>query len=135
ALALGLLVTTGHITLGLVFLFAGLLGSVNAIENPVRQAFVSDLVEPALLPNALGLTSASFNTARVVGPALAGVGIWVVGLGPVFLLTALCYLVPLLFVLQIRRSELYGIGPAGVAGYGRSPDGLDRRAARRARGD
>src|SRR5690606_37236005 len=135
ALALGLLVTTGLITLPLVFLFAGLMGSVNAIENPVRQAFVSDLVEPALLPNALGLTSASFNSARIIGPALAGVGIWLVGLGPVFLITGLCYLVPLLFILQIRRSQLYGIGPDGVGGYGRSPYGPNRprRAAHEAR--
>jgi predicted MFS family arabinose efflux permease len=131
ALALGLLVTTGHITLPLVFAFAGLMGSVNAIENPVRQSFVSDLVEPALLPNALGLASASFNGARILGPALAGVGIWLVGLGPVFLLAALLYLVATLFVLGIRRNELYGIGPDGVAGYGRGVDhGRRARAAR-----
>lgn len=137
ALALGVLVTTGLVTLPVVFAFAGLMGAVNAIENPVRQAFVSDLVEPALLPNALGMTSASFNSARIIGPALAGVGIWLVGLGPVFLITGLCYLVPLLFILQIRRSQLYGIGPDGVGGYGRSPYGptgpRPRRAAHEAR--
>src|SRR5690606_6110161 len=117
----------------LVFVFAGLLGSVNAIETPVRQAFVSDLVEPALLPNALGLTAASFNTARIVGPALAGVGIWLVGLGPVFLLTSLCYLVPLLFLLQIRRAQMYGIGPDGVGGYGHNPYGRRGRHGPKAR--
>jgi Arabinose efflux permease len=126
AVVLGVLVTTDLITLPLVFAFAGLLGSVNAIENPVRQAFISDLVEPALLPNALGLSSASFNTARIVGPALAGVGIWLLGLGPVFLLAALFYLVATLFVLRIRRSQLFGVGPDGVAGYGRA-EGADRR--------
>jgi len=93
----------------------------------VRQAFVSDLVEPALLPNALGLTSAGFNTARIVGPALAGVGIWLMGLGPVFLVAALFYLVAALFVLPIRRAQLYGVGPDGVAGYGRAHSG-GRRA-------
>lgn len=133
ALALGLLVTTGLVTLPLVFVFAGLMGAVNAIENPVRQAFVSDLVEPALLPNALGLTSASFNTARIVGPALAGVGIWLVGLGPVFLVTALCYLVPLLFLLRIRRSQLYGFGPDGVGGYGHDPYRQSGRGGPKAR--
>jgi predicted MFS family arabinose efflux permease len=135
ALILGLLVVTDLITLGLVFAFAGLLGSVNAIENPVRQSFVSDLVEPALLPNALGLTSASFNSARVLGPALAGIGIWLVGLGPVFLLTAVCYLVAMLLILRIRRAQLYGVGPDGVAGYGRSPYGSGARRARSAKGD
>ena len=128
AMMLGLLVTTDLITLPLVFAFAGLLGSVNAIENPVRQAFVSDLVEPALLPNALGLTSAGFNAARIIGPALAGVGIWLMGLGPVFLVAALFYLVAALFVLRIRRAQLYGIGPDGGAGYGRGADRGDRRA-------
>lgn len=133
ALTMGLLVTTGLITLPLVFLLAGLMGAVNAIENPIRQAFVSDLVEPALLPNALGLTSASLNGARIVGPALAGVGIWLVGLGPVFLVTAVFYLVPMLFVLRIRRSQLYGIGPDGVGGYGNSPYGQHGGFARKAR--
>jgi MFS family permease len=133
ALMLGLLVTTGLITLPLVFVFAGLMGAVNAIETPVRQAFVSDLVEPTLLPNALGLTSASFNTARIVGPALAGVGIWLVGLGPIFLVTGVCYLIPLLFLLRIRRSQLYGIDPDGVGGYGHTPYGQDRRAVVKAR--
>lgn len=121
ALALGLLVATGLVTLPLVFVFAGLMGAVNAIENPVRQAFVSDLVEPALLPNALGLTSASFNTARIVGPALGGVGIWLIGLGPVFLLAALAYITAVLFMLWVRRSRLYGVGPDGVGGYGIDP--------------
>ncbi|MBX6749650.1 MAG: MFS transporter [Micromonosporaceae bacterium] len=133
ALGAGLLVTIDLITLPLVFAFAGLLGSVNAIENPVRQAFISDLVEPALLPNALGLSSASFNTARIIGPALAGVGIWLAGLGPVFLFAALCYLVATLFVLGIRRAQLYGVGPDGVAGYGRAEDG--GRRARPAKGE
>ena len=51
-----------------------LLGVANAIETPVRQAFVSELVGMPLLPNALPLSAATFNTARIVGPALAGVG-------------------------------------------------------------
>jgi len=127
ALALGLLVTTDLVTLPLVYVFAGLLGSVNAIENPTRHAFISDLVEPALLPNALGLISASVNGARIIGPALAGVGIWLVGLGPVFMVTAVCYLIATLFMLPIRRSQLYGVGPDGVAGYGHRPYGSDAR--------
>jgi MFS family permease len=135
ALALGLLVTTHLISLALVFLFAALLGSVNSIETPVRQTFVSDLVEPALLPNALGVMSASFNTARIVGPALAGLGIWLVGLGPLFLVTAACYVIPLIFVLRIRRSQLYGVGPDGVGGYGHTPYGEESRAAGRGRGE
>ena len=48
--------------------FAALLGVANAIETPVRQAFVSELVEHRLLPNALALSAATFNTARIGGP-------------------------------------------------------------------
>ena len=135
ALGMAVLVLTDLVQLWHVFAFAALLGTANAVETPVRQAFVSELVEPALLPNALGLTSASFNSARIVGPALAGMGIWLIGLGPIFLVTAVCYLVPLFFVLRIQRSQLYGVGPDGVAGYGHGSHQLDRRAARKARGE
>lgn len=108
ALLLGVLVVTDLVTLSVVFVFAALLGSVNAIENPVRQSFVSDLVEPALLPNALGLTSAAFNIARIAGPAVAGVSIWLIGLGPTFLVTSLFYVGSPLILMRVRDAELYG---------------------------
>jgi MFS family permease len=73
AMVFAVLVAGGVIVLWHVFLFAGLLGIANAIETPVRQAFVSELVERPLLPNALSLSAATFNTARIGGPALAGV--------------------------------------------------------------
>ena len=85
--------------------------------------------------DALGLSAASFNVARIVGPAVAGVAIWAVGLGPVFLVTAVAYLAPLVFLLRIRRSELYGIDADGVAGYGRSPYGLGGARRKPARGE
>jgi MFS family permease len=76
-LALGMsgLVVTGVVQLWHVFVFALLLGVANAIETPVRQAFVSELVGGSLLPNALSLSAATFNTARITGPAIAGVAI------------------------------------------------------------
>lgn len=112
-LVMGVLVSTGVITLALVFVVAALMGVVNAIENPLRQSFISELVERPLLPNALGLASAAFNTARIVGPALAGVAIWAVGLGPVFLVTSAFYLAPLVFLLQMRPAELHGVRTVG----------------------
>jgi MFS family permease len=129
ALALGALVWADVVTLAMVFVFAVLLGAMNALENPARQAFLSDLVEPTLLPNALGLTSAAFNTARILGPAVAGVAIWLVGLGPVFVVTGMAFLASPLFLARIRRSELYGVGSDGVAGYGRAPYGRSVRKA------
>src|SRR4051794_3394877 len=72
ALLLGLLVATGGISLWHVFLLAGGLGAVSAIDAPVRQAFVSEMVGPELLTNAVSLNSTIFNGARLVGPAVAG---------------------------------------------------------------
>ncbi len=107
ALALGLLVVTGGATLGWVYLFAGLMGAVNAIETPVRQAFVSELVERPLLPNALALSAATFNSARIVGPAVAGPLIALVSTGPVFLINTVTYLVPALTLGWMRVRDLH----------------------------
>src|SRR5207248_8907610 len=73
ALALGLLDLSGAAQLWHVYLLAFALGTASAVDNPVRQAFVTELVGPSLLGNAVGLNSATFNTARVLGPAVAGV--------------------------------------------------------------
>ncbi|HEX2301713.1 MAG TPA: MFS transporter, partial [Pseudonocardiaceae bacterium] len=72
ALLLGILVATDAIALWHVFLLAGGLGTVTAVDAPVRNAFVSEMVGPALLANAVGLNSTIFNGARLVGPAVAG---------------------------------------------------------------
>ena len=72
ALALGVLVATDSVALWHVFLLAGGLGAVSAIDAPARQAFVSEMVGPGLLANAVSLNSTIFNGARLVGPALAG---------------------------------------------------------------
>jgi MFS family permease len=72
ALVLGILVATGTVELWHVFVLAGGLGAVSAIDAPLRQSFVSELVGPGLLANAVGLNSTIFNGARLVGPALAG---------------------------------------------------------------
>jgi MFS family permease len=106
ALGLGLLVATGYVTVAWVFVFAALIGVVNAIETPVRQAFVSEMVSPELLPNALSLSAAAFNTARVTGPAIAGVAIAALDTGPVFLLNTVTYLAPMVALLRMRVSDL-----------------------------
>src|SRR5919205_4352654 len=72
ALVLGLLVATGGVALWHVFVLAGGLGAVSAIDAPVRQAFVSEMVGPELLANAVSLNSTIFNGARLIGPAVAG---------------------------------------------------------------
>ncbi|MEU4778753.1 MFS transporter [Micromonospora sp. NPDC023633] len=107
ALAMSLLVMTGLVQLWHVFAFAALLGVANAVETPVRQAFVSELVGTSLLPNALSLNAAVFNSARIVGPAVAGLAIAVLDVGPVFLFTALSSIAPLVTVIQMRPTELH----------------------------
>ena len=72
ALVLAVLVSTGLVQLLHIYLLAAVLGTVNAIDNPSRQAFVKDLVGADDLPNAVALNSTQFNMARLVGPALGG---------------------------------------------------------------
>ncbi|MFG2010826.1 MFS transporter [Micromonospora sp. NPDC048868] len=107
ALAMALLVITGLVQLWHVFAFAALLGVANAVETPVRQAFVSELVGTSLLPNALSLNAAVFNSARIVGPAVAGLAIAAFDVGPVFLFTALSSIAPLVTVIRMRPADLH----------------------------
>ena len=107
AIVFAVLVASGAVRLWHVFLFAGLLGIANAIETPVRQAFVSELVEIPLLPNALALSAATFNTARISGPALAGVALAVFHTGPVFLIATVLAIAPVFTYLAMRPGELY----------------------------
>ncbi|WP_372594790.1 MFS transporter, partial [Actinotalea sp.] len=86
ALGLGALVLLGHAQLWHVYVFALLLGCVSAIDGPVRMTFVADMVPADKLSNAVGLNSASFNAARLIGPGLAGVLIAWIGTGWVFAL-------------------------------------------------
>ena len=71
-LVTGLLTVTGNIQLWHAYLLALLLGVAAAIDSPARQAFVSEMVPREDLSNAVGLNSASFHAARIVGPGLAG---------------------------------------------------------------
>nr|WP_211160915.1 MFS transporter [Microcella alkalica] len=107
ALGLGVIVVLGIAELWMVYLFALALGIVTALDVPVRQTFVSELVGTAQLPNAVALNSASFNVARLVGPAVAGVLVVVVGVGWVIVLNGLTYLATLIALAMLRRDELH----------------------------
>lgn len=104
---LGALVVSGLIQLWMVYGFALLLGSIQAIDSPPRTIFVSELVEQRLLPNAVSLNSASFNGARMVGPAISGLLISAVGTGWVFIIAAVSFLAPLTALYLINPAELY----------------------------
>jgi MFS family permease len=107
ALGLGLLTITGLVQLWHVYLFAFLLGCVSAFDAPARQTFVSDLVVDDHLANAVALNSTSFNAARMIGPAIAGVLIASVGSGWVFLINAFSFLAVLGSLLLLRVHELH----------------------------
>lgn len=107
ALALGLLTLLGLVQLWHVYVFAFLLGCVTAFDGPARQTFVSELVSEQQLSNAVALNSTSFNAARLLGPAVAGVAIAHVGTGSVFVLNALSFGAVLISLSRLRVSELY----------------------------
>ncbi|MGX5694736.1 MFS transporter [Agromyces soli] len=106
ALGLGILLIGGHAELWQLYVFAGLLGIVNAIDNPARQTFVTDLVSSTDMSNAVALNSASFNTARLIGPAVAGVLIVLVGSGWVFIINAATFLAVLGALAMLRGRKL-----------------------------
>ena len=110
ALALAVLVLADGVQLWHIYLFAFGLGTVNAIEVPTRMSFVTELVGADLLPNASALSAAYFNTARVVGPATAGLLISWFGTGPVMLLNAASYLATVVALRLMRPAELHRTG-------------------------
>lgn len=106
ALVLGSLVVTHQVVVWEVFLLAFLLGIVNAIDMPTRQSFVVEMVGRNDVANAVALNSAVFNSARIVGPPIAGLLIAIAGTGPCFLLNGLSYGAVVAGLLAMRDSEL-----------------------------
>ncbi|HEV7741753.1 MAG TPA: MFS transporter [Pseudolysinimonas sp.] len=107
ALGFGLaaIALTGVATLWMVYAFALALGIAAAFDAPVRQAFVSELVPTKYLSNAVALNSASFNAARLVGPAVAGLLVAAVGVGWVFLINAVSFGAVLASLALLRSDE------------------------------
>jgi MFS family permease len=123
ALALGLLTATGAVRLWMIYLLALLLGCATSFDMPARQAFVTEMVGPDRLANAVGLNSAVFNSGRIIGPAAAGVLIGVVGIAPAFLANAFSYLAVIGGLLLMRPGELYRRAPVERS-RGQVRDGL-----------
>ena len=117
ALLLGLLVATDGVALWHVFVLASALGSVSAVDAPVRQAFVAELVGPELLPNAVSLNSTIFNGARLVGPAVAGLLIGAASgdTAPAFLVNAASFAFTIGALLCMRPGELHSSPPVARA--------------------
>jgi MFS family permease len=111
ALVLGLLALTGVAQTWEVYVLAFVFGIGSAFDAPARQSFVSEIVGPEDLTNAVGLNSASFNLARMIGPALAGVliaafGSGVPATGGVILVNAVSYGAVILSLQRMRERDL-----------------------------
>lgn len=119
ALGLGLLTVLGVARLWHVNVFAFLLGCVAAFDAPARQTFVSELVGDDDLSNAVALNSTSFNVARMVGPAIAGVLIAAVGSGWVFLINSATFVGVIGSLCLLRIGDLHRTSKAP-----RTPGGL-----------
>jgi MFS family permease len=123
ALGLGALVISGHVQLWHVYGFALALGICTAIDTPARQAFVSELVTDRDISNAVALNSTSFQSARLIGPAVAGVLIAWIGSGPVFIVNGISFVGVILSLALIRTSQLVATPRLGKA-KGQIRDGL-----------
>jgi MFS family permease len=121
ALTLAAIVSAGIVQPWMVLALAFVFGSINAFDLPARQSFLVEMVGKEDLPNAIALNSAAFNTARVLGPALAGVLLAVAGEAACFWINAASYLVVIAMLLRMdlprrareavmRGSLLEGVG-------------------------
>jgi MFS family permease len=122
-LVLAALTLSGHVHVTHVYVLAFALGLATVVDNPTRQTFVSEMVGPRMLRNAVSLNSANFQSARLVGPAVAGMMITAVGSGWAFLFNGLSFLAPIAGLLMIRTGELHATERA-PRGKGQLREGL-----------
>jgi MFS family permease len=106
ALTLWMLTASGHVTVLVVYALVFVRGAVNAIDNPARQSFVMELVGRERVVNAVSLNSLIVQSARIIGPALAGIVIASVGIAPCFLLNSLSFGAMLIALWRIDPDEL-----------------------------
>jgi MFS family permease len=107
ALVLGGLAVSGSVRTWQVYALALALGLVRLVDTPTRQSFVVELVGPADRANAIALQGAAMATARIGGPAAAGVVINLVGVGSAFLINGLSFSVVILVLRLMRVEELH----------------------------
>jgi MFS family permease len=128
ALLMGVLAVTNSITVWHVYILTFVFGTASALDVPARQAFVNEMVTDEYLTNAVGLNSASFNLARMIGPAMAGalialMGSGVAATGWVILLNGISYGAVVISLVLMRQSEMRPTKPIGRA-KGQLRDGV-----------
>jgi MFS family permease len=107
AAGLAALTLTGNIQVWHIYLFAFVLGLITVVDNPTRQTFVSEMVGKKDLGNAVSLNAANFQTARLIGPAVAGALMAAVGAGYAFAVNAVSFGAVILGLLAMRSAELH----------------------------
>ncbi|MGW3336930.1 MFS transporter [Streptomyces sp. NPDC001009] len=128
-LALAFLTLSGHVHVWHVYVAAFAVGLATVVDNPARQSFVSEMVGPGQLQNAVSLNSANFQSARLIGPAVAGLMITGVGTGWAFLANGLSFVAPIAGLLLMRTRELHVVDRA-PRGKGQLREGLRHVAGR-----
>ncbi len=106
----GALVATGLIRLWQVYALAAAQGLITAIDNPLRQTFLFEMVGREDLVNAIGLNSMSFQGARIFGPSLAGVVIKLIGIAPTLILNAISF-IPVIWALLLMDARAFFSAP------------------------
>ncbi len=125
ALAMAVLVSTELVTVLLIYVLAGLRGTVDAVEGPTRQAFVPEMVGRDDVPNAVALNSTLFNSARIIGPAIGAVIISTLGIAACFYLNAFSFLAVIAGLFAMRPGELHaGEGGSGAGASGSLREGF-----------
>ncbi|WP_054054195.1 MFS transporter [Alloactinosynnema sp. L-07] len=107
ALALGVLDITGQVELWHVYVLCVAVGVFFAVEVPVRQSFVAEIVGRSQVTNAVALNATGFNLARVIGPAVAGIMIVLIGTGWLFIANGVMTLAVVVGLLLMRAGELH----------------------------
>ena len=109
------LTLAGVVEVSQVYLIAFGLGLATVVDNPARQTFVNEMVPKSLVRNAVSLNSGNFQLARMVGPAVAGVLISVIGIGYAFAFNAVSYLavIAALGAMRVRDLQKQPLAPRG----------------------
>jgi MFS family permease len=116
ALALAGLTLAGVVAVWHILVLAALQGIVNAFDMPARQSFVVEMVGKDDLPNAIALNSTMFNSARMIGPAVGGLLVALVGEGWCFLVNAASFLAVLAGLLRMKLKPPSESSPHGASG-------------------
>ena len=111
SLLMGVLTASGSMHLYLMYLLAFVFGVITVADNPARQAFVSEMVGSDDIPNAVGLNSASFNFARLLGPGAAGLLIAGVGIAPAFFINTVTFVAVLIALTRMKPELLMPSDP------------------------